>query len=116
VEFEWDPEKAASNRRKHEVTFQQAATVFGDPLATTFPDPDHSVREHRSVTIGMSEDGRPLVGSPVPVTVVRRERRGWAAVHRGRAGSHSARPPRRSICELPGNLGRELASLVRKEG
>ena len=61
MEFEWDPEKAASNRRKHEVTFQQAATVFGDPLATTFPDPDHSVREHRSVTIGMSEDRRLLV-------------------------------------------------------
>ncbi len=61
MEFEWDPEKAASNRRKHEVTFQQAATVFDDPLATTFPDPDHSVREHRSVTIGMSEDGRLLV-------------------------------------------------------
>jgi hypothetical protein len=53
VEFDWDPEKAASNRRKHEVTFQQAATVFADPLATTFPDPDHSLREHRSVTIGM---------------------------------------------------------------
>lgn len=35
--------------------------MFGDPLATTFPDPDHSVREHRSVTIGMSEDGRLLV-------------------------------------------------------
>ena len=61
MDFEWDPEKAASNRRKHGVTLQQAATVFGDPLATTFPDPDHSSREHRSVTIGMSEDGRFLV-------------------------------------------------------
>jgi uncharacterized protein len=61
VEFDWDPEKAASNRRKHEVTFQQAATVFADPLATTFPDPDHSLREHRSVTIGMSEEVKLLV-------------------------------------------------------
>jgi uncharacterized protein len=61
VEFEWDQEKAASNRRKHEVAFQEAATVFGDPLATTFPDPDHSVRERRSVTIGMSDEGRLLV-------------------------------------------------------
>ena len=46
---------------KHEATFHEAATVFGDPLATTFPDPDHSRREHRSVTIAVSEDGRLLV-------------------------------------------------------
>ena len=61
MEFDWDPEKTTSNRRKHEVTFQQAATVFGDLLATTSPDPDHSLREHRSVTIGVLAEGRLLV-------------------------------------------------------
>jgi uncharacterized protein len=47
MEFEWDPKKAAANIRKHDVTFQEAATVFGDPLAVTFEDPDHSVIENR---------------------------------------------------------------------
>ena len=43
MEFEWDPKKAGANVRKHDVTFQEAAAVFGDPLAITFEDPDHSV-------------------------------------------------------------------------
>jgi uncharacterized protein len=42
MRFEWDPKKAAKNLKKHGVTFQEAATVFGDPLALTFHDPDHS--------------------------------------------------------------------------
>jgi len=61
VNFEWDPGKARSNRRKHRVSFQEAATVFGDPLAITFPDPDHSLSEQRFITVGMSTAGRVLL-------------------------------------------------------
>jgi hypothetical protein len=61
VNFEWDPVKARGNRRKHRVTFQEAASVFGDPLAITFPDPDHSLSEQRFVTVGISGAGRVLV-------------------------------------------------------
>jgi uncharacterized DUF497 family protein len=61
VNFEWDPAKARRNRRKHQVTFQEAVTVFGDPLALTFSDPDHSVAEPRFVTVGVSCAGRVLV-------------------------------------------------------
>jgi uncharacterized DUF497 family protein len=43
VNFEWDPGKAAQNRRNHGVSFPEAATVFGDSLAVTYQDPDHSV-------------------------------------------------------------------------
>ena len=50
--FEWDASKAAANRRKHRLSFEEAATVFLDPLAITFPDPDHSPEEHREITIG----------------------------------------------------------------
>jgi hypothetical protein len=45
MEFEWDPRKAAANNLKHGVTFQEAVTVFGDSLAITFEDPDHSMNE-----------------------------------------------------------------------
>jgi uncharacterized protein len=61
MEFEWDPQKDAANRRKHAVGFREAATVFGDPLATTFPDLDHSIGERRFLTIGASANGRVLV-------------------------------------------------------
>jgi uncharacterized DUF497 family protein len=61
VHFEWDPEKAAANVQKHGVSFQEAATVFGDPLSTTFSDPDHPADEERYLTIGMSENQRLLV-------------------------------------------------------
>jgi uncharacterized DUF497 family protein len=61
VNFEWDPVKARQNRRKHRVLFQEAATVFGDPLAVTYPDPDHSASEQRFITIGMSSTGRVLI-------------------------------------------------------
>jgi uncharacterized DUF497 family protein len=54
MEFEWDPKKATANVQKHDVTFQEAATVFGDPLAITFEDPDHSVEENRYITFGLS--------------------------------------------------------------
>lgn len=63
IEFEWDARKAAANAKKHGVTFSEAATVFGDKLAITYDDPDHSADEHRSVTFAMSEEGRLLVVS-----------------------------------------------------
>ena len=56
--YEWDPRKAAGNLRKHGVAFTEAASVFLDPLALTFRDPDHSEGEARFVTIGRSNRGR----------------------------------------------------------
>jgi uncharacterized DUF497 family protein len=63
MEFEWDPEKAAVNEKKHGVTFLETATIFGDPLAITFVDPDHSVNEQRYLTFGLSRFGRLLIVS-----------------------------------------------------
>jgi len=60
VIFQWDPKKAKSNLRQHEVAFEEAATVFLDPLAVTFPDPDHSSAEEREITIGYSSKQRLL--------------------------------------------------------
>ena len=61
MEFEWNPDKAAQNLEKHGVSFQEAATVFNDPLSMTFPDPDHSIGESRYVIIGLSRFGQLLV-------------------------------------------------------
>jgi uncharacterized protein len=61
VVFTWDPKKAASNLGKHGVGFPEASSVIGDPLATTFPDEDHSLTEHRFVTVGVSRRNRVLV-------------------------------------------------------
>ena len=58
--YEWDAQKAADNERKHGVTFDEARTVFLDPLAETFDDPDHSVDERRFITIGISTQPRVL--------------------------------------------------------
>jgi hypothetical protein len=63
MEFEWNPDKAAINLRKHGISFQEAATVFGDSLSVTFPDPDHSIGEDRYVIIGMSRLGQLLIVS-----------------------------------------------------
>ena len=63
MEFEWDPDKAVQNLKKHKVAFDEAATVLGDLLSVTFSDPDHSIKEDRLVTIGMSVRGRVLVVS-----------------------------------------------------
>jgi len=60
VRFEWDDKKAVSNLAKHGVSFEEAATVFGDSLSDTFDDPDHSAEEHRFIIIGISEEGRML--------------------------------------------------------
>ncbi|HTV48012.1 MAG TPA: BrnT family toxin [Phycisphaerae bacterium] len=61
MNFEWDPDKAVQNLRKHGVTFHEASTVFGDSLAATYLDPDHSASEHRFLTVGMSSTGRILI-------------------------------------------------------
>ncbi len=61
MKIEWDPKKAKSNLRKHRVSFEEAATALGDPMAVTGVDPDHSIREERYVTFGVSERGRLLV-------------------------------------------------------
>jgi len=61
VRFEWDPEKAASNLTRHGVSFDEASTVFGDPLAITIVDPDHSVDEERWLTKGVSLQRRVLI-------------------------------------------------------
>jgi len=54
VIYEWDPKKAKANLRKHRMSFEEAATVFLDPFAVTYPDPDHSGEEFREITIGHS--------------------------------------------------------------
>jgi uncharacterized DUF497 family protein len=63
MDFEWDEAKANSNLAKHGLDFAEAATVFGDPLAITFFDPDHSDEEDRYLTIGMSINNRVVIVS-----------------------------------------------------
>lgn len=63
MHFEWDREKATANLKKHRVAFDEAATVFYDPLAATFDDPDRSTGERRFITVGYSLRGRLLVVS-----------------------------------------------------
>ncbi len=63
MRFEWDPRKARVNLRKHGVAFDEAASVFDDPLSITYPDPDHSEGETRLITFGYSSSGRLLVVS-----------------------------------------------------
>ena len=54
LRFEWDPNKAEANLGKHEILFEEAMTVFADPLARIFPDEEHSVDELREIIIGHS--------------------------------------------------------------
>ena len=63
LSVEWDPEKTDANRRKHGVSFEEAATVLGDPLSATLPDPDHSEQEERVLILGRSAAGRFLITS-----------------------------------------------------
>jgi len=92
--FEWDPVKAAANRTKHGVSFEEAATAFQDPLARIHADPDHSVSEHREILVGHSARGRLIL---VAFTdrrgrlrlisaraVTRRERRDYEESQQGR--------------------------------
>ncbi|MFM7885155.1 MAG: BrnT family toxin [Pseudanabaena sp.] len=63
MKFQWDLVKASSNSKKHGVSFEEAVTVFGDPLAATIADPNHSIGEFRFLTIGQSRFQRLLVVS-----------------------------------------------------
>ena len=61
MRFEWDPAKAASNAKKHKVTFEVARTVFYDDFAVQFFDEEHSYAEDRFLLLGMSSDARLLL-------------------------------------------------------
>ena len=92
MEFEWDPSKAAANLRKHGVSFNEAATVFGDFLGATAVDPDHSTDENRYITVGSSNRGRVLMvahverGDRIRIisarTLTRTERRAYEETQR----------------------------------
>ena len=84
MEFTWDPKKSASNLRDHKVTFEEASSVFGDSLAITFDDPDHSEGESRVLTFGLSEQGRLLVMSHT-------ERRGVVRIISARRATRAER-------------------------
>jgi uncharacterized DUF497 family protein len=81
MRFSLDPSKDRLNQRDHETAFQEATTVFGDPLAVTVSDPDHSIGEERFVTIGQSTSGQLLV-------VCHIEQRGYHSYYFG-SPSHS---------------------------
>jgi uncharacterized DUF497 family protein len=61
MQFEWDRDEAAKNLKKHGVSFDEAVTIFYDPLSATFPGPDHSVGENRFISVGYSSGGTLLV-------------------------------------------------------
>jgi uncharacterized protein len=61
MKFVWDDNKAEANLKKHKIAFEDAASIFGDPLAVTFRDPDHSMGEARYLTFGLSHSGHLLV-------------------------------------------------------
>ncbi len=63
MEFEWDESKDLTNQNKHGVTFNEAATIYGDPLALTFDDPEHSENEERLLTFGVSRLNKFLIVS-----------------------------------------------------
>ena len=63
MKFEWSEEKAESNLKKHGVSFDEAKTVFADPLFIIFADPDHSFEENRFIMMGESDQNRLLVVS-----------------------------------------------------
>ncbi len=84
LSFEWDGSKAKSNLAKHGVSFEDASTVFGDPLSLTIPDPAHSQVEHRSIMLGLSHRGKLLV-------VVHTERGDHIRIIRARRASRRER-------------------------
>ena len=63
MEFTWNANKAAHNLQKHGVSFLEAGTIFDDPLAVTYDDPDHSEEEDRFLTYGLSNQNRLLIVS-----------------------------------------------------
>ena len=92
MNFEWDPRKAASNARKHGVSFEEAATAFGDPLSITISDPDHSEEEQRFVLLGLSHRERLLVVAHVE----------WEETVRIISARIATRRERRTYEEAPG--------------
>ena len=93
--FEWDAQKAAANRAKHGVAFEEAATVFGDPDALDGPDIQHSVREARFLRLGRSVLGHVVIVAytlrtsdhveTIRITSARRASRKECAAYRGTA-------------------------------
>ncbi len=81
LSFEWDERKAKSNFAKHGVSFEEASTVFGDPLSVTIPDPAHSQVEDRLIVLGESHQRKLLVvvhterGDNIPIISARRASR-----------------------------------------
>ena len=63
MKFDWNPRKTKRNLTKHKVSFEEATTVFLDPLSATGDDPDHSDEENRFITVGLSSSGRLLTVS-----------------------------------------------------
>ena len=63
MKFEWDGDKEKRNINKHKISFDEAVTVFYDPLSATFHDPGHSIAEDRFITVGYSSKGRLFVVS-----------------------------------------------------
>lgn len=61
MELEWDEQKATKNEKKHGITFHEAGTIFADPMAITFHDPEHSQDEHRFLTFGLSQFNKLLI-------------------------------------------------------
>ena len=61
MNFEWDSEKAEDNFKKHQVSFEEATTIFSDPLSLTIPDLEHSIGEERYIDIGRSNNGLILI-------------------------------------------------------
>ncbi len=93
LEFEWNARKAKANEAKHGVSFDEASTVFTDPLSLTIVDPDHSDEEERFVILGLSSSKRLLVvvhverGDRIRIvgarTATRRERRAYEEAEEG---------------------------------
>ena len=63
LQFDWDPKKARRNLRKHGISFEEASTIFDDPLYISFLDAEHSAEEERHITIGMSNKVRLLMAA-----------------------------------------------------
>jgi uncharacterized DUF497 family protein len=82
--FEWDEDKASSNLQKHKVSFEEAKTVFNDPLLLTYPDIFSSVEEDRFINIGISSNGRILI-------VIHTERSGYIRIISSRTATKSER-------------------------
>jgi uncharacterized DUF497 family protein len=73
IHFEWDPDKAQGNLRNHGVAFEEAVTMFQDPLAQSIPDKEHSDQETRWITQGQTRSARLLVASHTFVKMERYE-------------------------------------------